>query len=237
MSIVLEIAANSYQSCLAAEAGGANRIELFENLPEGGCTPSYGMLKKVIDSINIPVYAMIRPRGGDFLYTDDEFEIMQHDVELCKQLGYKGIVFGMLDKEGNVDAARSKILLQLAGDMKVTFHRAFDRARDLHIAAKQIADMGFERILTSGGEADVVKGRDVIKALQQSFGKDIIIMPGCGVTADNARMITDYCGVAEIHATAKGAVTSAMQYRKDGFADSRSESNLLVIKAIRQALD
>jgi copper homeostasis protein len=143
----------------------------------------------------------------------------------------------MLDKDGHVDVERCKILLELAGDMKVTFHRAFDRARDLNIAAKQIAGMGFERILTSGGEADVVKGKDILKALQQSFGKDIIIMPGCGVTPDNARVITDYCGVSEIHATAKGAVTSTMQYRKDGFADSRNESNPEAIKAIRQALD
>lgn len=236
MSTLLEIAANSFQSCLAAQQGGADRIELFENLPEGGCTPSYGMLKTVKEKITIPVYAMIRPRGGDFLYTDAEFEIMQHDVELCRQLGFAGVVFGMLDTRGNVDAGRCRQLLQVCGEMKVTFHRAFDRATDLHTSAKQLIDLGFERILTSGGEPDVDKGKDVIKKLQQQFGDHIIIMPGCGVSAANARMIADYCGVREIHATAKEKTVSRMQYRKDHFADERHESNLKQIQALRAVL-
>lgn len=236
MGIILEIAANSINSCIAAQQNGANRIELFENLPEGGCTPSYGMLQLVKEKIGIPVYAMIRPRGGDFLYNDDEFEIMQRDVEICRQLNYKGVVFGILDAYGNVDMERCKALLALAGDMKATFHRAFDRARDLHKSAAQIADLGFERILTSGGEADVVKGKEVIRSLHQQFGKDIIIMPGCGITAGNAKIIADYCGVAEIHATAKGQVQSAMQFQKPGFTDSRYESEAKAIAAIRAAL-
>lgn len=236
MGIILEIAANSINSCIAAQQNGADRIELFENLPEGGCTPSYGMLQLVKEKTGIPVYTMIRPRGGDFLYNEDEFEIMQRDVEICRQLNYKGIVFGILDAEGYVDMERCKALLALAGDMKATFHRAFDRAKDLHKSAAQIADLGFERILTSGGEADVVKGKESIRALQQQFGKDIIIMPGCGVTADNAKMIADYCGVAEIHATAKGQVPSAMQFQKPGFTGSRYESGAKAIAAIRAAL-
>lgn len=236
MGILLEIAANSINSCIAAQQNGADRIELFENLPEGGCTPSYGMLQMVKEKIDIPVYAMIRPRGGDFLYNDDEFEIMQRDVEICRQLNYKGIVFGILDADGNVDIERCKALLALAGDMKATFHRAFDRAKDLHKSAAEIANLGFERILTSGGEADVVKGKEIIRALQKQFGKDIIIMPGCGVTADNAKTIADYCGVTEIHATAKGQVRSAMQFQKPGFTDSRYESEAKAIAAIRAAL-
>lgn len=236
MGITLEIAANSINSCLAAQQNGADRIELFENLPEGGCTPSYGMLKLVKERMDTPVYAMIRPRGGDFLYNDDEFTIMQQDIEICRQLNYKGIVFGILDAQGNVDIERCKVLLELAGNMKVTFHRAFDRAKDLHKSAAQIANLGFERILTSGGAADVTKGKEMIRSLQQEFGKDIIIMPGCGVTVANAKMIADYCGVKEIHATAKGQVSSAMQFKKPEFADSRYESEAKAIAAIHTAL-
>ncbi|MBS1773181.1 MAG: copper homeostasis protein CutC [Bacteroidetes bacterium] len=236
MGTILEIAANSYQSCLAAQQGGADRIELFENLPEGGCTPSYGMLKYVREKITIPVYVMIRPRGGDFLYTDEEFEIMERDVQLCSQLGFKGVVFGILDAQGNVDVARCKQLLSLCGNMKATFHRAFDRANDLDVSIRQLIDLGFERILTSGGEPDVVKGKDIIKHLQKEYGDDIIIMPGCGVTADNAAMIAGYCGVSEIHATAKEQILSNMQFHKAHFADNRFESALDAIKAIRKTL-
>lgn len=236
MGTLLEIAANSFQSCIAAQQGGADRIELFENLPEGGCTPSYGMLKTVREKITIPVYVMIRPRGGDFLYTDAEFEIMQHDAEQCRQLGFSGVVFGMLNAQGDVDADRCKQLLQVCGDMKATFHRAFDRAKDLQVSARQLIDLGFDRILTSGGEPDVDKGKDVIKKLQQQFGDHIIIMPGCGVSPANAKTIVDYCGVREIHATAKEKTVSHMQYRKDHFADDRNESNLQHIQALKAVL-
>lgn len=236
MSILLEIAANSFQSCMAAQAGGADRIELFENLPEGGCTPSYGMLALVREKINIPVYVMIRPRGGDFIYSDDEFEIMRRDITMCKQLGFTGVVFGILDAHGAIDTERCKDLLSACGDMKVTFHRAFDRAKDLHNSIQQLINMGFERVLTSGGETNVEKGKDVIKQLQQQYGKDIIIMPGCGVTAANAREIIDYCNVKEIHATAKGKVSSYASHTKPHFADEWNESNMQEIKAIKQSL-
>jgi len=236
MSILLEIAANSFQSCKAAQEGGANRIELFENLPEGGCTPSYGMLALVKEKIHIPVYVMIRPRGGDFIYSTDEFEIMGRDVEICNQLGFPGVVFGILDAQGNVDLTRCKDLLSICRGMKVTFHRAFDRAKDLHQSIRQLIDMGFERVLTSGGETTIEKGKDVIKKLQQEYGKDIIIMPGCGVTSANARAIADYCGVSEIHATAKGRVSSSTSYSKPHFIDEWHESNLREIKAIKDSL-
>lgn len=236
MSVLLEIAANSFQSCVAAQEGGADRIELFENLPEGGCTPSYGMLSLVKERINIPVYVMIRPRGGDFIYTDDELEIMRRDIEMCKQLRFPGIVFGILDTQGNVDVARCKDLLSASGDMKVTFHRAFDRAKDLHESMRQLISLGFERVLTSGGEANVEKGKDVIKKLQREYGKDIVIMPGCGVTSANARAISDYCYVSEIHATAKGKTQSHSSYSKPHFIDEWHESNMQEIRAIKHSL-
>jgi copper homeostasis protein len=236
MSILLEIAANSFQSCMAAQQGGANRIELFENLGEGGCTPSYGMLALVKEKINLPVYVMIRPRGGDFLYSNYEFEVMYHDIEMCKKLGYPGVVFGVLDTNGNIDVARCKELLSACGDMKVTFHRAFDRSNDLHHSIRHLIDLGFERVLTSGGEANVEKGKDHIKELQSEYGKNIVIMPGCGVTSGNAKQIVNYCGVNEIHATAKRKISSGMQYTKAHFTDEWYESNLQEIKAIKQSL-
>jgi copper homeostasis protein len=236
MSAILEIAANSFQSCMAAQEGGAGRIELFENLGEGGCTPSYGMLALVKEKIHLPVYVMIRPRGGDFIYSNDELEIMHRDIEMCKQLGFPGVVFGILDTQGYVDIARCKDLLSACGDMKVTFHRAFDRSKDLHESMQQLIDLGFERVLTSGGEPNVEKGKDVIKQLQQEYSKDIIIMPGCGVTAANARTIVDHCAVNEIHATAKAKVSSGTSYSKPYFTDEWYESNRQEISAIKQSL-
>ncbi|MGC4057085.1 MAG: copper homeostasis protein CutC [Chitinophagaceae bacterium] len=236
MNTILEIAANSFRSCMAAQEGGADRIELFENLPEGGCTPSYGMLSLVRERISIPAYVMIRPRGGDFIYSAEEFEIMRRDIEMCRQLEFPGAVFGILDRQGRIDTARCKELLSLCKGMKVTFHRAFDRAENLHESLRQLIDMGFDRVLTSGGEANVDKGKEMIRALQQEYGKHITIMPGCGVTAANARMIVDYCGVREIHATAKSKVPSDASYTKPHFTDEWQESSTTEIRAIRRAL-
>lgn len=235
MSVLLEIAANSFRSCMRAQEGGADRIELFENLEEGGCTPSYGMMTLVKEKIHLPVYVMIRPRGGDFIYSDDEFEIMHRDIAMCKQLGFPGVVFGILDASGDVDTARCKDLLSACGDMKVTFHRAFDRSKDLHESARRLIALGFERVLTSGGETNVEKGKDTIRKLQQEYGKDIVIMPGCGVTAANARAIADHCRVQEIHATAK-AKMPGMSGSRPHFADEWYESNLQEIRAIKRSL-
>lgn len=236
MAALLEIAANSYRSCIAAQQGGADRIELFENLGEGGCTPSFGMLKQVKENISIPVYVMIRPRGGDFLYSNDEFEIMKNDIEICKQLGFPGVVFGILNREGEIDMERNQTLLKLAGPMKATFHRAFDRTNDMFHSIRSLIELGFERVLTSGGEPDVTQGKENIRRLQQEHGQQIIIMPGCGVTPENARDVVNYCGVSEIHATAKGKVISAMNHQKNFFADNLYESNPDTIKSIRESL-
>lgn len=236
MSILLEIAANSLQSCLSAQKGGADRIELFENLPEGGCTPSYGMLTWVKEHINIPVYVMIRPRGGDFLYTNEEFEVMCRDIDLCQKLGFPGVVFGLLDTQGDIDIARCRELLSLCGDMKVTFHRAFDRSRDLSKSLQQLIDLGFDRVLTSGGEVNVDEGKEAVRQLQQQYGNEIIVMPGCGVSSANARAIVDYCGVREIHATAKTTVLSGSLFQKLPFTDGRQESSEDEVRAIVRVL-
>ncbi len=236
MGVLLEIAANSFRSCMAAQAGGADRIELFENLGEGGCTPSYGMLALVKEKINIPVHVMIRPRGGDFIYSDYELEIMHSDIAVCKQLGFPGVVFGTLDAQAGIDIDKCKELLSACTGMKVTFHRAFDRAKDLRKSAQQLIDLGFHRILTSGGEPGVDKGKDTIKQLQQEYGKHIIIMPGCGVTSANARAIADHCGVCEIHATAKAIVSSGMHYSKPHFGDEWYESDVEEVGRVARVL-
>jgi copper homeostasis protein len=236
MSTILEIAANSFESCLAAQESGADRIELFENLPEGGCTPSYGMLSLVKERIQIPTFVMIRPRGGDFVYSDEEFDIMRRDLKLCREMGFPGVVFGILDAAGNVELPRCQELLSLCGEMEVTFHRAFDRCRDLHTSIRQLIELGFTRVLSSGGAANVDAGKDTIHNLQKEYGQDIVIMPGCGVTAANARGIVDYCGVREIHATAKAIFPNQSSFLKETFKDERPASNPEEIARIREAL-
>jgi len=201
--MIVEIACNNFQSCLNAERAGADRIELIENLKEGGCTPSFGMIKKVKEKIDLPIYVMIRPRGGDFVYFHEELEIMQEDIRLCKQLKVDGIVFGVLTKEGNVNLEACADLLQTWGSNKATFHRALDRTLDIEKSLGDIINLGFERVLTSGGYNNVTDGKEVIKSLRVKYGSQIIIMPGAGVTPDNAKEISRFCGTKEIHATCK----------------------------------
>ncbi len=197
----MEIACCNWISCENASQNGADRIELFENLTEGGVTPSLGMIQKSL-TLNIPVYVMIRPRGGNFVYSDAEFQIMKSDVQACKTLGVKGIVFGILNSENQVDEERCRELLQLWHG-PATFHRAFDETPNAFQAAQTIIDLGFERILTSGQKPNVMLGLDLISDLISQFGNQITIMPGCGVTAENATAIIQKTGATEIHATCK----------------------------------
>ncbi len=201
--MIVEIACNNFISCKNAQDAGANRIELIENLGEGGCTPSFGMIKKVKEKISIPIYVMIRPRGGDFVYSNDEIEIMHEDIRMCKQLNVDGIVFGVLTKEGNVNLEVCADLLQTWGSNKATFHRALDRTVDIETSLEDIVNLGFERVLTSGGHKNVTEGKEVIKSLQEKLGSQISIMPGAGVTPANGKEIAEYCGTNEIHATCK----------------------------------
>ncbi len=197
----MEIACCNWISCENASQNGADRIELFENLTEGGVTPSLGMIQQSL-TLNIPVYVMIRPRGGNFVYSDAEFQIMKSDVQACKTLGVQGIVFGILNSENQVDKERCQELLQL-WDGPATFHRAYDETPNAFQAAQAIIELGFERILTSGQKPNVIQGLDLISDLISQFGHQITIMPGCGVTAENAIEILNRTGAAEIHATCK----------------------------------
>ncbi|WP_242108119.1 copper homeostasis protein CutC [Luteimonas aquatica] len=211
----LEIAANSLGSALAAQAGGADRIELCENLAEGGCTPSYGMLAVVRERLRIPVYVLIRPRGGDFLYDQGEREVMLRDIEACVRLGCDGVVLGALDADGAVDTALCRTLIDAARPLDVTFHRAFDAARDRARALEDIVALGCGRILTSGGAADALQGADAIAASRRQAQGRLSLMAGAGVTAASLPELLRTTGVHEVHASARVPRTSAMRYRND----------------------
>ena len=215
MNKKIEICVDSVESCTSAEKGGADRLELCGNMFEGGTTPSYGVLELAREKVNIPIYAMVRPRGGDFCYNDIEFEIMKREIKLMKELKIDGIVFGILTKEGKVDKERCGELLNLWGSSKATFHRAIDVSSDLNKACEDIISLGFERILTSGGEANVMSGIIKLKELVEKYNNKIIIMPGSGINERNIEYINDTVNANEYHMTANKTVESVMQYRNE----------------------
>ncbi len=229
--IKVEIACNHFLSCQNAGQGGAHRIELFENLAEGGCTPSAGMIQKV-NKLPIPIYVMIRPRGGNFSYTNDEVDIMLQDIAFCKATGVAGIVLGCLTSTGEVDKKINKKLLEAWSNGPATFHRAIDRTDDVMKASKIIVDLGFERILSSGGANGVMDGLEVLKKMQKMLGNEIVIMPGAGVTAGNAKYILETTGCSEIHTTCKNNVPSLSNNLNKNFHDEVSISDRLEIKKL-----
>jgi len=213
---IIEICANSAQSCVEAEAGGATRVELCAAIPEGGTTPSYGEIKTAQDlTSNIDINIIIRPRGGDFLYTPAEIQSMLYDIEMAKQLNVHGVVVGCLTKEGEVDLELLKRLVQAAKPLSVTFHRAFDVCKDPFVALEQIIEAGCDRILTSGQQADAVAGIPLIAQLVEKAGDRIIIMPGCGVRENNIAKIEAETGAKEFHTSAREMVYSKMEYRNE----------------------
>jgi copper homeostasis protein len=199
----LEICVGSLQSAIAAQAGGADRIELCDNLAEGGTTPSYGMLVQCKKLLQIPFFPIIRPRGGDFIYLKDEFEIMKDDVSCCRDMGCEGIVIGILRKDGSIDIDRCAELIALAGTMQITFHRAFDRCNDLERGLEDIIQLGCNRVLTSGGKEYAFDGVEALKSLVSQAGTRIIIMPGSGINELNLHTILKETSATEFHSTAK----------------------------------
>jgi copper homeostasis protein len=211
--ITLEICANSVASCIAAQQGGAKRIELCDNLLEGGTTPSYATIALAREKVSIDIYPIIRPRGGDFLYTDLEFEIMQKDIAVCKQLGCNGVVIGLLTANGRVDVERTQILVEQAWPMGVTFHRAFDMTEDPLQALEDIIGTGCERILTSGQRNTAIEGTELLKTLVKLAEGRIIIMAGSGVRANNIESLIQETGATEFHTSARTYIDSKMVYR------------------------
>lgn len=199
----LEICCYSLQAAIDAQNGGADRIELCQSRPEGGTTPSYATVQMAKKLIHIPIYVMIRPRGGDFLYSDLEFEIMMRDIEMCKNLKVDGVVFGLLLKDGSIDIERTIKLTELARPMKVTFHRAFDMANNLYEALTDLINIGIDSILTSGGAQTAIEGKVPIKDLVAKAGEQLVIIPGSGIDETNIREMATFTAAKEFHSSAK----------------------------------
>ena len=212
MKHLLEVIAFSIESCTAIEKAGAHRIELCDNPGEGGTTPSYGFIKAAREKVAIDLFPIIRPRGGDFLYSDDEFQIMLKDVRLCKELHCDGVVIGLLKKDGTVDTERTQQLVEAAYPLEVTFHRAFDRVRDAQQALEDVIQTGCTRILTSGLHPTVMEGKTVLQQLVQAAHGRIAIMPGSGLRAANIADIATSTGATEFHTSARIAVNSQMEF-------------------------
>ena len=211
--ISLEVCANSAASALAAQEGGAARIELCSNLAEGGITSSYGEIFIARKRLTIPIYVLIRPRAGDFLYSDLEFEVMQADIKACAELGCDGIVIGLLKQDGMIDYERCLQLVRLAESHKLglTFHRAFDVCADQNRTLEQIIDLGFERILTSGGRNTALEGAEQISTLIRNAGNRISIMPGGGINEENIAELIRLTGAREYHASCRTRVPTKMK--------------------------
>jgi len=211
-TILLEICAGSITSCLAAQEGGAHRVEFCDNLLEGGTTPSYGQIAVARERLWIGLNVIIRPRGGDFLYTDLEYEVMQRDIIACKKLGVDGVVIGILTANGYIDVPRCKALVELASPMQVTFHRAFDVAQNPLKALEDVIATGCNRLLSSGQAATALEGAAMLKTLQAAAGERLVVMPGAGVRSNNIAKLVATTGCKEFHTSARMPFASKMRY-------------------------
>jgi len=216
---ILEIAVFNIQSAMLAWKAGADRLELCENPADGGTSPSFGTLKTIREKISIPVFPIIRARGGDFFYTDEESDVMQKDILLCKQLGFEGVVIGSLKKDATVDTERIKRWVEIAYPLEVTFHRAFDRTKDAFQSLEDIIECGCQRILTSGQVPNAFDGKELIKKLIEQADDRIIIMPGSGVRSSNIRELAGYTGATELHSSARKNELSEMEFINAGMQE------------------
>ncbi len=216
MQTLCEVCIDSVEGALAAAQGGAERLELCAGLVEGGVTPSPGMLHLVRQSTSLRLHVLIRPRGGDFFYSDLEFAVMQHDILAAKQAGADGVVLGLLLLDGQVDARRTSELAELARPMAVTFHRAFDLCRDPAEALEKLIELKIERLLTSGQKPDALQGQACIAGLVRQSGGRIAILAGGGINAANVGGLVAATGVQEVHFSARQTVESPMQFRNPG---------------------
>jgi copper homeostasis protein len=211
--IKVEVCIDSLDSALAAQAAGADRVELCANLLEGGTTPSAGLIDEVRRNISMKLHVMIRPRGGDFCYTGGEFQIMERDIAVAKDLGADAVVLGVLTAEGLIDEARMRTLIELARPMKVTCHRAIDMSRDLRKSLETLIGLGVDYVLTSGGEQTAIEGSAAIARLVRAARSRIAVMAGSGINEHNVRRLIAETGVTEIHVGLSDAVPGPMKYR------------------------
>lgn len=211
-----EICANSVESCIAAQKGGAHRVELCAGIPEGGTTPSYGEIAMAREALTTTrLHVIIRPRGGDFLYSPIEVKTMLKDIEVARQLGADGVVFGCLTAEGEIDLPIMRELMKASEGLSVTFHRAFDVCRDAKKALEQIIELGCNRILTSGQQPTAELGIPLLKELQEQASERIILLAGCGVNEKNISRIAQETGIQEFHFSARESIKSGMNYKNE----------------------
>jgi copper homeostasis protein len=241
MNYIIEIATADFITTKAAVEGGADRIELCAALTEGGTTPSQGMIRRCREAFAVSLFPIIRPRGGDFLYSGDEYEIMLKDVLLCKQSGCDGVVIGLLRSNGDIDLSRTARLVEAAYPMEVTFHRAFDRCRDPFAALEELISIGCQRILTSGQQPAAPEGVELMAQLVTAASHRIVIMPGSGVRKENIRSLAEKTGAMEFHSSLRGKERSKMEFIHPSFAASEeSYANPSIdpeeVRALRKAL-
>jgi copper homeostasis protein len=213
----IEIATADFSTTKSSVEGGADRIELCANLDQGGTTPSYGTLLQCRENFDVALFAIIRPRSGDFYYTDDEFAIMRHEVKLCKELGCDGVVIGLLNRDGSIDLKRTARLIEMAYPMEVTFHRAFDRSDDPFKALEQLIEVGCQRLLTSGQQPTAPEGAALIGQLVEKAADRIIIMPGSGVRKENIKDLALRTGTVEFHSSLRARIRGRMDYVHPSF--------------------
>lgn len=243
--ILIEVCVDSVESAVAAQEGGADRIELCDNLLEGGTTPSIGMIDVVRAQVKIPIHVLIRPRGGDFCYSDLEYAVMQRDIVTIGAQGVDGFVLGILTPEGDVDLVRTRALVEIARPRHITFHRAFDMSRNPQEALEALIGLGIERVLTSGQEPSALEGLAMINTLIQQARNRIIIMPGGGV-ARSLQQIVTASDVQEVHMSVNKQVESAMTYRNPRVSMGRTpgapeytrlSTDASKVAALRQSVD
>jgi copper homeostasis protein len=236
-SSIIEVCVDTVESAIAAQRGGADRVELCASLLEGGVTPSAGAIQLARKSLGVPIQVMIRPRGGDFLYSNVDFEIMKRDVEVTKRLGAGGVVFGILTLDGEIDKERTGELKERTRPLAVTFHRAFDMTRDPYQAMEDLIELGVDRVLTSGQAASAAEGAKLIRTLVETARGRIAIMAGGGLNETNIRYVVASTGVRELHFSGRTTSDSRMRYRNLnlslGCAQQHSEYQLMVADAER----
>lgn len=227
--ILLEVCAESVDSAMIAQSAGAYRIEFCNDLKEGGITPSFAQIEIARRLLHIKLYVLIRPRGGDFLYNENEFEVMKSEIDCCGRIGCDGVVIGMLLPDGRIDMKRCAELVRIAKDysMGVTFHRAFDRSCDLSQSLEDVISLGCERILTSGGRDTALEGANILKELIQAGGDRITIMPGAGITPENVGSLLETTGLKELHGTFRSSYPSRMIYRNQYLTHPDEEYSIM----------
>lgn len=218
MKFKLEICVDNVESAITAQNAGTDRIELCDNLLEGGTTPGYGSIISARDNLSIDLNVIIRPRGGDFLYSDLEYDVMRRDIDVCGENGINGIVIGILNADGSVDVERTARLIEYASPMTVTFHRAFDLCADPIKGLEEIISTGATRLLTSGHKNSVIEGSELIANLVKQAGKRIIILPGSGINEANIARLARDTGAVEFHLSGRKIIESEMVFRRENIA-------------------